>query len=105
MGYFGQSPNPDGSPRKVYHVVNGKAFPDTDVIDVRAGDNVLLRSVNAGVTDKSMGMLGLRQTLLARNASQYTDPQTFISPLVGPGETADLVVSIPSMPCRVSSTR
>ncbi len=64
MGYFGQSPNPDGSPRKVYHVVNGKAFPDTDVIDVRAGDSVLLRSVNAGVTDKSMGILGMRQTLL-----------------------------------------
>jgi FtsP/CotA-like multicopper oxidase with cupredoxin domain len=96
MGYFGQSPNPEGTPRRVYHVINGKAFPDTDVIDVRAGDSVLLRTVNAGVTDKSLGSLGMRQTLLARNASQYTDPQTFIAPLVGPGETADIVVSVPA---------
>lgn len=96
MSYFAQSRMPDGSPRKVYHVLNGKSFPDTDVIDVRAGDSVLLRSVNAGVTDKSMSLLGLHQTLLARNAAQYTDPQTFTSPLVGPGETADLSVEIPT---------
>jgi FtsP/CotA-like multicopper oxidase with cupredoxin domain len=95
MGYFGQSRMPDGTPRKVYHVINGKAFPDTQVIDVRANDSVLLRSVNAGVSDRSMSLLGLRQTLLARNASKYDDPQTFIAPLVGPGETADLVVQIP----------
>jgi FtsP/CotA-like multicopper oxidase with cupredoxin domain len=96
MGYFGQSPNPDGSPRKVYHLVNGTSFPDTTVIDVPAGQKVLLRYVNAGVTDKSMGLLGLRQTLLARNASRYTDPQTLIAPLVGPGETADVELSIPA---------
>ena len=64
MGYFGQSTDPDGSPRQVYHVINGKSFPDTDVIDVRAGDSCCLRSVNAGVSDKSMSLLGLRQTLL-----------------------------------------
>jgi hypothetical protein len=43
-----------------------------------------------------MGLLGLRQTLLARNAAAYEDPQTFIAPLIGPGETADVVVSIPT---------
>ena len=96
MGYFGQSRYPDGSPRKVYHLIDGKSFPDTDVVDVHAGDSVLLRSVNAGVFDRSMSLLGLHQTLLARNASKYTDPQTFTSPLVGPGETADLVVQIPA---------
>ena len=96
MGYFGQSPNPDGSARKVYHVVNGQSFPDTQMIDVRASDSVLIRSVNAGVSDKSMSLLGLRQTLLARNSSPYTDAQTFIAPLVGPGETADLVVNVPA---------
>jgi FtsP/CotA-like multicopper oxidase with cupredoxin domain len=95
MGYFGQSPNPDGSARKVYHVVNGQSFPDTQMIDVRATDSLLIRSVNAGVSDKSMSLLGLRQTLLARNSSPYVDAQTFIAPLVGPGETADLVVGIP----------
>ena len=98
MGYFGQSMNPDGSPRQVYHLVNGKSFPDTDVIDVQPGDKLLVRYVNAGVTDKSMGLLGLRQTLVARNASEYKDPQTFIAPLVGPGETADVFIDIPDVP-------
>ena len=96
MSYFGQPVNADGTARRVYHVLNGKSFPDTDVIDVHAGDGVLLRSVNAGVSDKSMSLLGIRQTLLGRNSSAYTDPQTLVAPLVGPGETADIAVQIPS---------
>ncbi len=94
MAYFASARNADDTPRKVFHLINGKSFPDTDVIDAKAGENVLLRYVNAGVTDKSMGLLGLSQTLLGRNASRYTDPQTFISPLVGPGETADVIVAV-----------
>jgi hypothetical protein len=94
-GYFGQSIDPDFSGRQVYHVINGKAFPDTDVIPVRATDDVLVRYVNAGVLDKAMGILGTRQQLLGRNASKYTDPQLLISPLIGPGETADVVVHVP----------
>ncbi len=95
MSYFGQPRDVNDAPRRVYHLINGRSFPDTDVIDARAGDRVLLRYVNAGVTDKSMGLLGLRQVLLARNASRYTDPQTLVAPLVGPGE-ADVVVTVPS---------
>lgn len=95
MAYFGTPKHADDTPRRVYHVINGKSFPNTDVIDVRASDHVLLRYVNAGVTDKSMGLLGLRQTLLARNASQYAEQQTVIAPLVGPGETADVEIVIP----------
>jgi hypothetical protein len=57
---------------------------------------VLLRYVNAGVFDSSLGALGLRQTLLGRNASPYVDPQTLVAPLVGPGETADVAVDIPA---------
>jgi hypothetical protein len=43
-----------------------------------------------------MGLLGLHQDLLARNASKYADAQTFVAPLIGPGETADVSVSIPA---------
>ncbi len=95
-GYFGESIDPDFTDRQVYHVLNGMAFPDTEVFDVRAGDNVLVRQVNAGVLDKSLGTLGIRQVVLGRNASVYTDSQTFIAPLVGPGSTADLAVTIPA---------
>ncbi len=96
MSYFGQVRDANDLPRHVYHVINGQSFPATDLIDVRAGDNVLLRYVNAGVSDKAMGMLGLRQSLLGRNAAPYTDPQTLIAPLIGPGETADIAVTIPA---------
>jgi hypothetical protein len=96
MAYFGTPKHADDTPRRVYHVINGKSFPDTDVIDVHNSDRVLLRYVNAGVSDKSMGLLGLRQTLLARNASEYAEPQTVIAPLIGPGETADVEVVVPT---------
>ena len=96
MSYYGQSTNPDGTARRVYHVINGKAFPDTDVIDARAGDNVLVRYVNASVKDRSMGLLGLHQNLLARNADPYAHTQSFVAPLIGPGETADVIIAIPA---------
>ncbi len=96
MSYFGQPRDAQQRPRRVYHVINGHSFPDTDVIDVRAGDDLLVRYVNAGVTDKYMGLLGLRQSLLGRNASSYVDAQTLIAPIVGPGETADVAVSVPA---------
>ena len=95
ISYFGQPKHADDTPRRVYHVINGKSFPDTDVIDARTNDKVLLRYVNAGVSDKTMGLLGLRQTLLARNASAYQEKQSLIAPLIGPGETADVEVVIP----------
>lgn len=95
MSYFGAAHDAQGESRQVYHLINGRAFPDTDLIDVRAGDSLLIRYVNAGVDDKNMGVLGLHQVLLARNGSAYVDPQSLIAPLIGPGETADVVIDIP----------
>jgi FtsP/CotA-like multicopper oxidase with cupredoxin domain len=96
MSYYGQSTNADGTARRVYHTINGKAFPDTDVIDAHTGDNVLVRYVNASVKDHSMGLLGLHQNLLARNADPYEHPQSFVAPLIGPGETADVAIAVPA---------
>ncbi|MEI8238254.1 MAG: hypothetical protein WCI22_02435 [Actinomycetota bacterium] len=95
MSYFGQARDSKGAPRTVYHLINGASYPDTAPIFAMPSDKVLLRYVNAGVSDKSMGLLGLHQDLLGRNASAYTDPQTLVAPLIGPGETADVSVSIP----------
>ena len=74
---------PDGSPRQVYDVINRKSFPDTDVIDVRAGDSVSLRLVNAGVTDKSTGLLGLHQASLGPMRPLRRSAAVLL-PLVGP---------------------
>ena len=97
MAYYGQSTTPAATPRKVYHLIDGKSFPDTDLIDARQGDHVLLRYVNAGVKDSSLGLLGLHQELLGRNADPYVHPQTFVAPLIGPGETADVAVAVPTV--------
>lgn len=96
LSYFGQPRDAEGNTRTVYHLINGKAFPDTDVIDVREGDSLLLRYVNAGLDDRNMGLLGLRQEVLATNATEYVDPQTLVAPRVGPGETVDAVVHVPT---------
>ena len=96
MSYYGQSTNPDATARKVYHLINGRSFPDTDLIETRQGDKVLLRYVNSGVKDSSLGLLGLHQNLLGRNADPYVHPQTVVAPLVGPGETADVAVAVPT---------
>jgi hypothetical protein len=96
ISYFGQQRDAQQDFRRVYHLINGKSFPDTDLIDVRAGDNVLLRYVNAGVEEKNMGLLGLRQELLGRNTSEFTDPQWLVAPRIGAGETADVSVQIPT---------
>lgn len=96
MSYVGQARDAAGDHRRVYHVINGKSFPDTDVIDTRPGHHVLLRYVNAGLHDTSMGALGLRQDLLARNTSSYSVAQSVVAPVIGPGETADVSVTIPA---------
>jgi FtsP/CotA-like multicopper oxidase with cupredoxin domain len=97
MSYYAESKGLDSSiNRSVRHLINGKVFPKTDVIDVHAGDTVLVRHLNASNKDKSMGILGLHQTLLSRNANAYKDSQELVAPLVGPGETADVRVSIPA---------
>jgi hypothetical protein len=95
MSYFGQARDAAQDKRDVFHAINGKVFPDTDVIDVKNTDDLLLRYVNAGVSDKYMGVLGTHQTVLSRNTAKYQAPQTMVAPLVGPGETADVSVHIP----------
>ncbi|MGB8858458.1 MAG: hypothetical protein WCC60_04350, partial [Ilumatobacteraceae bacterium] len=95
MSYFGQPRDAEQDKRVVFHTINGKVFPDTDVIDVRNGDSLLVRYVNAGVFDKNMGVLGTHQTLLARDTATYDVPQTLVTPLVGPGQTAEVAIAIP----------
>ena len=41
-----------------YFLINGKAYPDTDPIASAAGNKVLLRYVNAGIQQHSMGSAG-----------------------------------------------
>ena len=84
----------DYKPR--YWLINGKVFPYTDHIPTAAGNNVLLRYVNAGVQYHTMATLGLDQMLLANDAFPFDYNRSVVSKNMGPGETLDVIVDIPA---------
>ena len=79
-----------------YRLINGKAYPDTAEIPTAAGNRVLLRYVNAGIQQHTMGLLGMGQELIARDASLRPYPQRELTESVGPGRTADAIVTVPA---------
>ncbi len=78
------------------HLINGKAFPDTDVIDAVAGQSVLLRYANDSAIDRTMGVLGAQQQILGRDAHPLTHAQVSVAPLLTPGQTAEAIVQVPT---------
>ena len=84
----------DFSPQ--YRLINGKAYPETAEIPTAAGNKVLLRYVNAGIQQHTMGLLGVDQELIARDGSLRPYPQRELTESIGPGRTADAIVTVPS---------
>lgn len=84
----------DYKPR--YWMINGKVFPYTDQIPTTAGNNLLLRFVNAGLNNHTMATLGLDQMLLANDAFPFTYNRNVVSKNMGSGETMDVIVNIPT---------
>jgi len=79
-----------------YWLINGEAYPDTDEIPSAAGNTVLLRIVNAGVDDHSLGALGLVQTIIAVDGSPLSYPFRVAAATIGSGQTSDRLVSVPA---------
>lgn len=82
------------SPR--YFLINGKAHPSTEEIPAAAGNNILLRYVNAGVNPHSMATLGLRQKFIANDGSVITYPRDGVSETIAPGQTLDAIATVPA---------
>jgi hypothetical protein len=78
-----------------YRLINGKAYPETAEIPTAAGDRVLLRYVNAGIQQHTMGVLGMDQELIARDANLRPYPQRVLTESIGPGRTADAILTMP----------
>ncbi len=78
-----------------YFLVNGKAFPQTEAIATSAGNKVLLRFVNAGLMPHSMSVLGLHQVLVATDGSPFSMSRGLVAETLGPGQTADAIVTVP----------
>lgn len=77
-----------------YWLLNGQAYPDTEPITVTAGSTVLLRIVNAGIEHRSLGLLGIHQQVVARDAN-LLPPYEVVAETIGAGETLDTLVSVP----------
>ncbi|WP_323095586.1 multicopper oxidase domain-containing protein [Intrasporangium sp. YIM S08009] len=84
-----------------YFTVNGKVHPQNAPIAAASGQTLLLRYVNAGLSYRSMGVLGASQRLVGVDGSQLrngaTDiSRTYVAETFGPGQTADALVSLPA---------
>jgi FtsP/CotA-like multicopper oxidase with cupredoxin domain len=79
-----------------FGLINGKASPATDAIPAVAGHKLLLRMVNGGSQPHSLGLLGLRQTVIANDGSELRYSHNVVADTVGPGQSADAVISIPA---------
>lgn len=79
--------------------INGKTFPETDVITSTAGvtSTVLLRYINAGLQTHTMNLLGLDQVLLGVDGSQLPYSRHVVANTLVPGQTADLLVHMPEV--------
>jgi plastocyanin len=79
-----------------YWLINGKSYPDTAQIVAAAGDDVLLRYVNAGTVHHTMTLLGLHQRVIAKDGYPVTYPYDVVGETVPAGATMDTAVALPT---------
>ena len=79
-----------------YGLINGAVHPNTAAIPAVANDKVLLRYVNAGLKLHSMAALGVRQTVIAYDGNELKYPHTVVAETFGPGQTADVIATVPT---------
>ncbi len=78
-----------------YRLINGKVYPQTDAIPTAAGNNVLLRIVNAGLQPHTMSLLGASQTLVGVDGNLTPYPRGLIAETLASGQTKDIIATIP----------
>ncbi|MFJ8577999.1 multicopper oxidase domain-containing protein [Micromonospora sp. NPDC093277] len=81
-----------------YRLINGKAFPETDVVATDAGRRVLLRYVAAGLQPHPMTLLGLDQAVVGQDARPAAYPEAAVTLPLQPGQAVDAVVDVPGGP-------
>ena len=79
-----------------YFLINGQVYPDTELITTTASSQLLLRIINAGVVQHSMGTLGVDQQILALDGSPRLYPYRVAAASIGPGQTSDRMVAVPA---------
>ncbi len=78
------------------HLINGRAFPQTDVIDTQPGHTVGVRLANLSPIAHTMGVIGAHQTIVGRDARQVAHDRVVASPLITSGQTIDASIAVPA---------
>ncbi len=79
-----------------YFLVNGQAYPQTTPITTTGGNRLLLRYLDAGLQHHSMGVLGLRQTIVTEDGSALASPRRVVAESMAPGQGMDALVQVPT---------
>ncbi|HZU87485.1 MAG TPA: multicopper oxidase domain-containing protein [Anaerolineaceae bacterium] len=79
-----------------YFLVNGKVFPDTALIEAHVGKRLLLRQINAGVQQRAIAVMGLRQTVVGLDAAKHPYSYKMTSETIYAGQALDTLVTIPA---------
>jgi hypothetical protein len=82
--------------RPTHQMINGKKAPATAPIPTAVGNSVLLRYVNGGLINHTMGVLGARQLVIGRDARPMNHNESLVAPTIRPGQTLDAIVVMPS---------
>lgn len=78
-----------------FFTINGKSFPDTEQIKVRAGERVLLRLVNAGQFEHPLHLHGTSFRVVARDGHPLRVPERRDAITLSSGERADVAFTLP----------
>jgi FtsP/CotA-like multicopper oxidase with cupredoxin domain len=83
-----------------FRLINGGGYSGMTgsgtTIPTAAGARLLLRVVNAGLTEHSLGALGLRQDVLALGGRRLAHPYNVFAETAEPGQTVDTLTTIPA---------
>lgn len=82
----------------VYWLFNGKAYPDTERIEIPVGDTLLIRYVNAGLENQSVGLLSRHQQVVGVDGEPLAHPVSVSAETLPAGGTLDALVAASGPP-------
>jgi FtsP/CotA-like multicopper oxidase with cupredoxin domain len=72
--------------------INGRSFPFTEPVDVKEGERVRIRFINAGYQPHFMHTHSHKFQVVARDGSPVDEPQKRDTVQVGPGQRVDIIL-------------
>ncbi|MDO8363831.1 MAG: multicopper oxidase domain-containing protein, partial [Actinomycetota bacterium] len=80
-----------------YTLYNGEPYPGTGIMGTaNAGDDLLVRYVNAGLSYHSLSVLGANQRIIADDGNALAFDYSVVAQTVGPGQTTDAIIAVPA---------